>query len=112
MKKISLFLTNLCNQNGLPDFKNEMSTEPNRAEKLSNQYALAGYYPLMFSFHQYFNSSYRARQGKVLEEILKNIVRNFADCDRVPDKTSEMRAILSESFQMNIPKLDIDVFHL
>lgn len=34
-------------------------------------YPLADYYTAMFAFHQWFHSSYRARQGKVLEELLK-----------------------------------------
>ncbi|MBA4313446.1 MAG: hypothetical protein C0417_12555 [Chlorobiaceae bacterium] len=38
----------------------------NRADSLANQYSLAKFYSPMFSFHQFFNSSFRARQGKVL----------------------------------------------
>lgn len=37
-------------------------------------YPLADYYTAMFAFQQWFHSSYRARQGKVLEELLKKVL--------------------------------------
>jgi len=33
MRKTSLFPATLCNQTGLPDYKNEMSTEPKQVKK-------------------------------------------------------------------------------
>lgn len=79
-----------------------------RAEKLTT-YKLAQYYPHMFAFHQFFQSSYRARQGKVLEEMIKNILENYANCEEVPDKVVRMQEIISQSFDTTIQKLDIDV---
>ena len=82
-----------------------------RAEKFT-AYKLAQYYPHMFAFHQFFQSSYRARQGKVLEEMIKNILENYANCNEVPDKVVRMQEILSKSFNSTIQNLDIDVMGL
>lgn len=80
-----------------------------RAEKVSEmKYSLATYYPYMFAFQQFVNSSYRASQGKVLENILMNIIKNYTDCDQVPEKAKEMIKILSKIFNYNLPDLDID----
>lgn len=80
----------------------------NRSEKLSI-YPLASYYPYMFAFHQYFHSSYRARQGKVLEKMLQNILVNYGNCDGVPNKNNDMLTILMDVFDTaEIPKLDLD----
>ena len=56
-----------------------------RAEKLSTDYTLASYYPFMFAFQQYFHSSFRARQGKVLEKMVQSILKKYGKCDSVPD---------------------------
>lgn len=69
-----------------------------RSEKLGSNYSLAKYYPYMFSFQQFFHSSFRARQGKVLEEMIKNILENYTDCNEVPKKVDRMQEILRESF--------------
>ncbi len=82
-----------------------------RTEKLAT-YKLPQYYPHMFAFHQFFQSSFRARQGKVLEEMIKNILENYANCDEVPDKVVRMQEILSQSFNSTIQNLDIDVMGL
>lgn len=80
----------------------------NRAQKLKN-YSLASYYSYMFAFHQYFHSSYRARQGKVLEKMIQEILRNYGNCDNIPNKNYEMLAILSDIFNnQKISKLDLD----
>jgi hypothetical protein len=79
-----------------------------RAEKLGSDYSLAKYYPYMFSFQQFFHSSFRARQGKVLEEMIKNILGKYTNCEEVPEKVDRMRAVLSDSCAATIPKLDID----
>lgn len=63
-----------------------------RARHLSDEYVLARYYSYMFAFHQFFHSSFRARQGKVLEELFKNIIR----------KCNLKLEILSKKEQMNI----------
>ncbi|ARI84109.1 hypothetical protein IQ224_02885 [Microcystis sp. LEGE 00066] len=80
-----------------------------RSEKLGSNYSLAKYYPYMFSFQQFFHSSFRARQGKVLEEMIKNILENYTDCNEVPKKVDRMQEILRESFASStITSLDID----
>ena len=81
-----------------------------RAEKLSTVYSLASYYPFMFAFHQYFHSSFRARQGKVLEQILQRILQQYSRCDNVPDKNTDRLSLLGEVFQSDeLGNLDIDV---
>ncbi|MFN9674284.1 MAG: hypothetical protein ACK552_17625 [Microcystis sp.] len=80
-----------------------------RSEKLGSNYSLAKYYPYMFSFQQFFHSSFRARQGKVLEEMIKNILENYTDCNEVPKKVDRMQEILRQSFASpTITSLDID----
>jgi hypothetical protein len=69
-----------------------------RAQSLSRNYSLARYYTLLFPFHQYFHSSYRARQGKVLEEILKRLLRNHTRFSQIPDKTKDKKAIVRQLF--------------
>lgn len=81
-----------------------------RAEKFSENYSLASYYPDMFAFHQFFNSSFRARQGKVLEQVIQGILTQYAKCDSVPDKNQDRIMILNRIFATNaLPNLDIDV---
>lgn len=86
----------------------------NRANRFAPDYTTASYYGLMFSFHQYFHSSYRARQGKVLEEVIKTILREHTHFLLVPDSVSkEMIPLLQESFGVTKPlKNDIDVMGL
>ena len=79
-----------------------------RAENLKD-YKLANYYPSMFAFHQFFNSSFRARQGKVLEVVLQEILRNYTDCNIVPGNVSEMQEIIQDAYNLiEKPTLDID----
>lgn len=81
-----------------------------RAETLSISYSLASYYPFMFAFHQYFHSSFRARQGKVLEQMLQRILQQYGRCDSVPDKNTGRLLLLGEIFKTDeIPNLDVDV---
>ncbi len=80
-----------------------------RANMLGNDYALARSYAQLFSFHQFFQSSYRARQGKVLEETLKSILRTYRICESVPNRVQETHQILASVFNTDIPNLDIDV---
>ncbi len=80
----------------------------NRANSLKD-YKIANFYPTFFAFHQFFHSSYRARQGKVLEKTLQKILRDFTSCGDVPEKVSKMRQILKEAFAYGKDiKLDID----
>jgi len=82
-----------------------------RAHRFAPDYTTANYYALMFSFHQFFHSSYRARQGKVLEEVFKTILREYTHFSLVPDSVSkEMLPLLQKSFgTTNLSKSDIDV---
>ena len=81
-----------------------------RAEKFSADYSVASYYPSMFAFHQYVHSSFRARQGKVLEQMLQRILQQYGRCDNVPDKNTDRLSLLSEIFKMKEPlNLDVDV---
>lgn len=81
-----------------------------RAETLSAGYSLASYYPLMFAFHQNFHSSFRARQGKVLEKMLQRILQQYGRCNNVPDKNKDRLSLLDEIFETNeFTELDIDV---
>ena len=79
-----------------------------RAQTLSSSYALASYYPSMFAFHQHIHSSFRARQGKVLEKMIENILRQYGQCE-VPTQKNEKLSILREIFdEKELPNLDID----
>lgn len=49
------------------------------AEEKSNDYILAKFYPYYFAFHQFVHSSFRARQGKVLEELFKSLLREHPE---------------------------------
>lgn len=81
-----------------------------RAEKLSSVYSVASYYPPMFAFHQYFHSSFRARQGKVLEQMLQCILQQYGRCDNVPAKNTDRLLILDEIFETReLSNLDVDV---
>lgn len=80
-----------------------------RSEALGKSYSLAKYYPYLFSFHQFFHSSYRARQGKVLEEMFKEVIRHANKNFIVPDKKKDKKDIMSEVFKDYDSKLDIDV---
>ena len=81
-----------------------------RAEKLSASYSVASYYPFMFAFHQYFHSSFRARQGKVLEKMLQHMLEAYSKCDKVPRKNKDRLLILGKIFKTGtLPNLDIDV---
>lgn len=81
-----------------------------RAESLQKGYKLAQFYPTMFAFHQYFNSSFRARQGKVLEAMMQEVLRNYTSCNIVPHKVVDMQEIIKNTFNLTYkPKLDIDI---
>lgn len=81
-----------------------------QAKSLSN-YSVANYYSLMFSFHQWFHSSYRARQGKVLEAVLRQVLQTHTSFTITPEKVQkEMIPLLQSVFKSkNIPNNDIDV---
>ena len=102
------------NENKYSDLKNNLDKIKqfvagiNRAISLRD-YKLADFYPTMFAFHQYFQSSFRARQGKVLEVVLQEILRNYTRSNVVPDKVAEMQTIIKDVFKLKTPPtLDID----
>ncbi|MDD5013628.1 MAG: hypothetical protein PHW73_00815 [Atribacterota bacterium] len=80
-----------------------------RSEALGKSYSLAKFYPYLFSFHQFIHSSYRARQGKVLEEMFKEVIRQANKNFIVPDKEKDKKDIMSEVFKDYNSRLDIDV---
>jgi len=80
-----------------------------RAENLGSSYILAKFYPNLFAFHQFFHSSYRARQGKTLEEFIKEVLRETDSTLKVPDKLNDKIRILASVFKGYNSKGDIDV---
>jgi len=80
-----------------------------RSESLGQGYSLAKFYPYLFSFHQFVHSSYRARQGKTLEELFKELIRKANEDFVVPDKENDKHAVMSEVFKGYDSRLDIDV---
>jgi len=80
-----------------------------RSEAMGRSYTLAKFYPYLFSFHQFVHSSYRARQGKTLEELFKEVIRQASEDFVVPDKEKEKQKVLSEVFRGYSSRLDIDV---
>lgn len=80
-----------------------------RAERLGGDYTLAKFYPSLFAFHQFFHSSYRARQGKTLEEALKELFRESDSNLNVPDKSTAKQKLMATIFKGYSSKKDIDV---
>lgn len=81
-----------------------------RAQNLSSNYTLASYYPFMFAFHQYFHSSFRARQGRVLEQMIQDILKEYGECESIPDNNKDRLSLLGNIFETDEPpNLDIDV---
>lgn len=80
-----------------------------RSDMMGRTYTLAKFYPYLFSFHQFIHSSYRARQGKTLEELFKELIRKSNKDFIVPDKEEDKRAVMSEVFRDYDSRLDIDV---
>ena len=80
-----------------------------RAESLGKDYTLASYYPSLFAFHQYFHSSYRARQGKTLEEFIKEVIRATDHSLIVPDDIATKTKIMASVFSGYNSRGDMDV---
>ncbi len=94
--------------NNLDEIK-QFAAGIDKAQKLSEDYTLASYYPFMFAFHQYFHSSFRARQGKVLEKMIENILKQYGQCDQVPAGNKGRLAVVHDIFGVSdFPPLDID----
>lgn len=80
-----------------------------RSKTLGKSYSLAKFYPYLFSFHQFFHSSYRARQGKALEKLFKEAIKQSNQKFIVPNKEKDKQRLMSEVFKGYDSKLDIDV---
>lgn len=80
-----------------------------RTQSFKENYVVSSYYPYLFSFQQYFHSSYRARQGKVLEEFFKEIFKQLDNNFDVPDKLNTKQKLMGEVFEKYNSKLDLDV---
>lgn len=82
-----------------------------QSESIKDEYKFAGYYAYMFAFHQYFHSSFRARQGKILEKMMQYLLKDYLSCDTVPTTIKERKEILTKAFGKEIKKKgDIDAF--
>ena len=80
-----------------------------RSEQVGKSYTVGKFYPYLFSFHQFIHSSYRARQGKTLEELFKRVMREADTRIYIADKEKEKRGIMSEIFTEYDSRLDIDI---
>jgi len=91
------------------DIIKEFAAGIHRALELQ-AYPLANYYSLMFAFQQWFHSSYRARQGKVLESILQRVLASYTSFQHVPSGKRETQAMLQAMLNLQSPwQGDIDV---
>jgi len=75
------------------------------------QYPVASYHLTMYSFQQWFHSSYRARQGKVLENILRKILLRYTRFQDVPENSQKTRHKLHQllGLRSGILRGDVDV---
>lgn len=79
-----------------------------RAQTLSEDYRLAWFYRPMFLFHQYFHSSYRSRQGNVLEKIIEKALSRY--CDQVLHDRKEIDLFAAHIFKLKEKrKLNVDI---
>jgi len=74
------------------------------AERKGEKYIIAKMYPYYFAFHQFVHSSFRARQGKVLEEIIKNVLGKEKEIAILDKKEQEK---LFNTKQKHLPDYDI-----
>jgi len=81
-----------------------------RAELLSGKYTLARYSVFTFAFQQYFHSSYRARQGNVLENTLEVVLSNFMNIAVIKGKSRRkkfIRNLYNIKSTKDLPDIDI-----
>ena len=74
------------------------------AELKGKNYVIAKMYPYYFAFHQFVHSSFRARQGKVLEEIIKNVLGK-EERIKILDKKEQTK--LFDTEEKHLPDYDI-----
>ena len=70
-------------------------------------YPIASYYPTYFAYQQFFHSSFRARQGKALEEIILAILINNFDCFDYNGTASDRIALMKKVVGIDTKK-DMD----
>lgn len=83
-----------------------------RVQALSSTYPVAHYYQILFPFHQWFHSSYRARQGKVLECVVYEFIHRYTPFKAVANSVKkEVHPRLHDIFGRSTQfKSDIDIF--
>lgn len=89
---------------GKTDIIKEFTACMNRVAKIRDSYSVAKYYETMFLFQQWFHSSYRARQGKVLESLMRHFLSKHTNLHRLSatarevskSKSSESRSEAAE----------------
>lgn len=82
-----------------------------RTELLSDKGStIATYAGHLFAFQQFFHSSYRARQGNVLEEVIRHVLSkvNGIVVAKRRDKKLGKHAMLKKLFRLH-KKLDVDI---
>jgi len=95
-------------KNKIDDIKG-FSAGIDRAKELGNEYNLAKFYPYLFSFHQFFHSSYRARQGKSLEAVVSSTINNLGDKITVAANVMGKKELISRALKDYDSNLDLDV---
>lgn len=79
-----------------------------RAEQFSHTYRIAKYSLYLFAFQQFFHSSYRARQGLVLEKVVYNVLGLY-DGIKIYEKKekSKLREFYEISDERGLPDVDV-----
>jgi hypothetical protein len=83
------------------DTISELISGVQRAKRFQHSCPLADYHRTMFSFQQEFHSSYRARKGKVLEQILRKFCQEMGYI--VPGKGKWQ--LIAESLKVKVQNL-------
>lgn len=86
-----------------------------RAELLGNDYSVARYSVYTFAFQQFFHSSYRARQGIVLEKVVEAVLEStglFRVIKGAKNKEITIRRFYKIDLPANEKLPDIDVLAL
>ncbi len=86
-----------------------------RAELLGNDYSVARYSVYTFAFQQFFHSSYRARQGIVLEKVVEAVLEStglFRVIKGAKNKELTIRRFYKIDLPVNEKLPDIDVLAL
>lgn len=87
---------------GIKGFTGGVSSSKNNSE-----YGVAKNYPSYFAYQQYFQSSYRARQGKALEQIIHHVLFKTFGCVEYNGKLTERKQIIKNAIGFESNK-DVD----